>query len=107
MALMSTSRGYYGDALVVFARDGGTGQLTLFQTLKDGVGGIDGLNNPTSVAVSRDSKYVYVTAGLDNSLTVFERNSTTGQLSSVQFLKDGVGGVDGLGYGLLRHLHAR
>ena len=57
--------GTYGDALVVFARDGGTGQLTLFQTLKDGVAGIDGLYYPTSVAVSRDSKYVYVTAYQD------------------------------------------
>jgi len=90
--------GLYGDALLVFSRDSVTGQLTLFQTLEDGVDGIDGLNNPSSVAVSRDSKYVYVTGNLDHSLTVFERNSTTGQLALVQFLKDGVGGVDGLGY---------
>ena len=84
------------DALAVFRRDLGTGQLTFVQVLKDGIGGVDGLNGATSVAASPDGSYVYVAGYDDNALAVFRRDAVTGQLTFIQVLKDGIGGVDGL-----------
>ena len=88
--------GYIDDALAVFRRDAATGQLTFVQVLKDGVSGVDGLYGASSVTVSPDGSHVYATGYSDNALAVFQRDMATGQLTFVQVLKDGVGGVDGL-----------
>ena len=88
--------GYYDDALAVFRRDVATGQLTFLQVVKDGVGGVDGLDGANSVAVGPDGSHVYATGSYDNALAVFRRDVATGQLTFVQVLKDGVSGVDGL-----------
>ena len=88
--------GYSDNALAVFQRDVATGQLTFVQVLKDGVGGVDGLYGANSVTVSPDGSHVYATGFSDNALAVFRRDVATGQLTFVQVLKDGVGGVDGL-----------
>ncbi len=78
------------------AQPAGSGALTFQQVLRDGVGGVDGLFNPTAVTVSPDGAHVYVTALSGNSVAVFSRNTGTDVLSFVQVLTDGVGGVDGL-----------
>ena len=73
---------------------GASGVFTLIETHKDGT--LDGLALATSVAVSPDGNYVYVTAESDNSVAVFSRNGAGGELSFVELQRDGVGGVDGL-----------
>jgi 6-phosphogluconolactonase (cycloisomerase 2 family) len=40
-----------------------------------------GLNEPTGIAIGRDGRHVYVTAGLDQSLTTFARDPATGALT--------------------------
>lgn len=94
--------GYADKSVAVFARNTTTGLLTFQQVLKDGVGGVDGLNNASTVRVSPDGRSVYVTGQGDNAVAAFSRNTTTGMLTFQQVLKDGVGGVDGLyiAYGL-------
>lgn len=84
------------DALVVFNRDEVTGELTFVEKIKDNIAGVDGLNGARFVTVSDDGNFVYVAAYYDDAISVFQRNATTGELSYIQLVKDGVNGVDGL-----------
>jgi DNA-binding beta-propeller fold protein YncE len=88
--------GRYDDAVAVFERDGLTGALTFVEAEFDGLGGIDGLDGASSVAVSPDGVHIYVAGRSDNAVAVFERDVVTGGLSFVEAQFDGVGGVDGL-----------
>jgi 6-phosphogluconolactonase (cycloisomerase 2 family) len=88
--------GQLDDAVAVFARDPASGSLTFVEAVKNGVGGVDGLDSADGVALSLDGKYLYVASRLDNAVAVFARDATSGALTFVEALKDGVGGVDGL-----------
>ena len=46
--------------------------------------------------MSPDGAHLYVAAGIGNSVLVFSRDLTTGELSYVETIFDGVGGVEGL-----------
>ena len=70
--------------------------LTFVQVVRDGVGGVDGLNAAVSVTVSSDGKHVYATGAFDDALAVFSRDGATGRLTFLEVHKDGVGDVDGL-----------
>ena len=52
--------GFLDNALVAFSRDASTGMLTFVEVQRDGVGGVDGLGRPHSVALSPDGANVYV-----------------------------------------------
>ena len=65
--------------------------------LQDGVNGVDGLDMADSVTLSADGNHAYVTGWLDNAVSWFERNASTGALTYGGMLQDGVDGVDGLG----------
>jgi 6-phosphogluconolactonase (cycloisomerase 2 family) len=84
------------DAVASFSRDPGTGALTFVEFDKDGASGVEGLNDAFGVAISPDGSHVYVTGRLDNAVATFSRDPSTGALTFVQYLQDGVGGVDGL-----------
>ena len=84
------------NAVAVFSRNSTTGTLTFVEVHKDGVDGVDGLDGARSVAVSPDGKHLYTAAEFDNAVAVFSRDSTTGALTLVEVLKDGVGDIDGL-----------
>ncbi len=85
------------NALAVFSRDPGTGNLTFVEVEKDGQTGVDGLSSVSHVAVSPDGRFVYAAGRGDNSVAVFSRDAGTGELAFVEIRDDGVGGVDGLG----------
>lgn len=89
--------GKWDGAVVVFSRNSSTGELTFVETQFDGVGGVDGLSAASGIALSPDGAYTYVCGELDDAVAVFSRNSSTGELSFVQAVHDGAGGVDGLG----------
>ncbi len=74
------------DALVIFERDIASGQLTYLGHLKDGLNGVDGLNEAVSIQISADGGQVYVAAITDSSLAVFTRDASTGLLSFAQKL---------------------
>ncbi len=80
--------GSIDDALVVFARDGSTGELTWVERQADNSGSVDGLDGASAVAVSPDGRHVYVTGSDDNALAVFSRNASTGALTFVEFHQD-------------------
>ncbi|MCA9030526.1 MAG: beta-propeller fold lactonase family protein, partial [Planctomycetaceae bacterium] len=73
------------------------GELGYLEALKDGVGGVDGVNFVTATDTSPDGKHVYSVGGVnnissgnedDNAIAVFSRDSTTGQLTYLQSLFD-------------------
>ena len=84
------------DAVSWYERNASTGSLTYGGLLKDGVGGVDGLDYVKGITISPDGKHAYVTGSGDNAVGWYERNATTGALTYGGVLKDGVGGVDGL-----------
>jgi 6-phosphogluconolactonase (cycloisomerase 2 family) len=84
------------NAVAVFQRNGTTGRLTFLQVLKDGQGGVTGLRLPHGMAISPDGENVYVAGHDADSLVVFRRNLTTGGLTFLQTITNGVNKVKGL-----------
>jgi 6-phosphogluconolactonase (cycloisomerase 2 family) len=85
------------NAVAIFARDADTGTLRQAGVARDGVRGVDGLDQPGDVAISPDGAHVYV-AGFDaDALAVFARDAQTGALRFVAVMRDRVKGVRGLG----------
>ena len=73
-----------------------TSVLTFVQVVRDGVGGVAGLNGAYAVTMSPDGSHVYASGLLDGTLAVFARDETTGELSFAGLVRDGADGVDGL-----------
>ncbi|AFY36089.1 beta-propeller fold lactonase family protein [Calothrix sp. PCC 7507] len=88
---------YNDSAVAVFQRNTDTGQLSFVEVKKNGIAGITGLGQVSSITVSPDNNFLYTTGLNDSAVAVFKRDATTGKLSFVEVKKDGVGGVDGLG----------
>ncbi len=86
---------YASHTLAVFKRLA-NGRLEFLETRRDGVNGVDGLRNALDVAVSNDGESVYAAGYGDHALAVFTRSLTSGSLTYVERVKDGVNGVDGL-----------
>ena len=84
------------NSVAVFSRASTTGELAFVEFEKDDVGGVDGLNGATSVTVSPDGNHVYATSQFDDSVVVFDRHSSTGELTFVELHRDGIGGVNDL-----------
>lgn len=86
------------DAVDVFQRDPATGALTLSQTLKEGVDGVNGLAFASALAISPDGIHLYVAGTNDNAVAVFTHDATTGALTFVEAQKNGIAGVEGLNH---------
>ncbi len=74
------------DAISVFGQDFNTGQLTLTQVVRNGVGGIQFMNEPRWIGISPDDRFVYVSGGFGPSKAaghVFARDVDTGELTLV------------------------
>ncbi len=86
-----------GGAVLVFARDAASGALTYVQTVRNGVGGVTGLNGAFGSQLSRDGKHLYVCGLLTQGLAVFERDQDTGTLTFVEAKLAGPTGVPNFG----------
>ena len=82
--------GLLDNAISVFSRNS-FGFLNYVERKQDGDGGVDGLENASSVTVSPDGNHVYAAGAKDNATSVFSRNSSDGKLTYVEVKKDGVG----------------
>lgn len=89
--------GFVDSSVAVFSRNGMTGGLTLVEVQRDGVGGVDGLEGNSSLALSADARHLYAAGYLDNAVAVFRRDASTGKLTFVEVQRDGVAGAHGLG----------
>jgi len=72
----------YDNAISVFARDAGTGEITQTQVVQDGVGGVVGLTDLRAMALSPDGAHIYAAAD-DGTLATFSRNAGTGALTQI------------------------
>ena len=84
------------NALVVFALDSASGELSFVDAYVDGENGLFGLLAPSGVAVSPDDRHVYVTSQQDDALVVFARDATLDTLTFAEIEIDGMAGADGL-----------
>jgi len=87
--------GSIDDAVVAFSRNSTTGALTFEDSVKEGIGGVTGLDRPVAVAVSPDGKHVYTAAGGNGNFTgsdavaVFEWDAVQGDLIFVDSYFEG------------------
>jgi len=84
----------YDDAVAIFRWTGGV--LGFEGVVKDSDAGVDGLDGANSIVVSPDGNYVYVASRADDAIAMFWRNPSSGALTYLGMMKDGVDGVDGL-----------
>lgn len=101
--------GVYDDSIARFDRDPATGALTPQGCISDveyPICGVtqQGLNAPVGVAVSPDGKSVYVVSRDDDTIVRFDRDATTGALTSkgckVDPIQTGLCGADNVVDGL-------
>lgn len=87
------------DSLLVYRRDATSdSHVFVAEEVKENlVGGVIGMDGPSSVAVSGDSESVFVTAALDDAISVYRRDASSDALAFVEAEFDGVGadGLDG------------
>ncbi|MCC6848321.1 MAG: beta-propeller fold lactonase family protein [Deltaproteobacteria bacterium] len=90
------------DAIAIFSRTPPACTLTFVGQVQNGVGGVQGLQRPTSVVVSPDGNHVYASARVTignnpvGTVVVFDRDTGTGALTYLEHEQDGVAGVDRL-----------
>lgn len=90
------------DRVAVFTISSSSGELTFVDSYLDGeaCGGancpVNGLNGARTIVISPDGNHAYVTGDVDDALSVFSRDASTGELTYVNTYLDGAGGVDGL-----------
>jgi len=77
------------DAVVVFLRDPVTGALTFVEALKDGAGGIDGLDGANSVSLSPDGEHIYVAGSAEAAVAVFVNSCGDGTVDLGEQCDDG------------------
>ena len=75
--------GFDDDSVSWFDRNVQSGYLSYGGVLKDGMDGVDGLNYANSVSLSSDGNHVYATGNIDDAVSWFDRNATTGALTLV------------------------
>lgn len=63
---------YSSDAVNAFSRNATTGELVQEQTLKDGQGGVNGLNGARALAQTPNNSTLYTTGRNDDAVSVFE-----------------------------------
>lgn len=84
-------------ALGVYRRDPISGALNERQLVKQGSDGVLGLQGAADAVVTPDGRFVYVAAATADSVAVFERDATDGELTFVTHYSDGDPGIEGLG----------
>lgn len=85
-----------GSGAAVIFKTENDGGLSFTESQQSGTGGVTGLGKPYSITVSPDGKNVYAATFDDNSVVMFSRSETTGDLTYIDMLQDGENGVDGL-----------
>lgn len=84
-------------ALVVLKRNTRTGGIKFVDIYEGDTPELGDISQPWSPVVSKDGKTVYVPASGTSAVAVLKRNRKTGRLKQIDYEKDGVNGVDGIG----------
>ena len=73
-----------------------SGPLVYAGSVRDGVGGVSGIEDPVALAFAPDGEQVYVAGSGANAVAVFARDADTGALRPSSVVRDGHDGVEGL-----------
>lgn len=86
------------DLISHFDRNTSNGVLTYKNSLVKSAATVLGeyMNNPEALIISKDGKNLYTTSTTNNAIIVISIDQTTGDLSYVQEVRDGVGGANGI-----------
>lgn len=84
------------NAISLFSRDTATGALTQQAVYVDNVAGVDGLQAASSVKITPDGDYLYVSGQGESSIAIFRVDRTDGRLTYIDKVTHGVGGVSNL-----------
>lgn len=84
------------DAIAIFDRDAVSGEISYLAEVRDGIGGVDGLDGVRSLAFSADGLQLAAAGYNDDALVLFRRDGFTGLLTQRGWVQDGVGGTNGL-----------
>jgi len=88
--------GESSDAVATFTRTQATGAVAYLGMVKDGAGGVDGLDGARDLDYTSDSAGLYVAGLVDDSVAGFTAAPGTGALTFVESDRDGLAGVQGL-----------
>ena len=72
------------NTVTMFSRNSATVELTIAQIWRDGVGGVDGLDGASSIAISPDEKHLYTSGRDDDAAAVFSRSIPSADLEIVK-----------------------
>lgn len=86
----------FSDSLSLFDVDSLSGNLSFRAAYVDNTDGFRYLNHAEDIVVTADGLFVMVTATIDNAMSIYLRDATTGELSVHQEFRDGQDGIDGL-----------
>jgi 6-phosphogluconolactonase (cycloisomerase 2 family) len=81
------------NAISLFSRDTATGALTQQAVYVDDVAGVDGLQEASSVKITPDGDYLYVSGQGESSIAIFRVDPTDGSLTYIDKVTHGVDGV--------------
>ena len=70
--------------VTMFSRNSATVELTIAQIWRDSVGGVDGLDGASSIAISPDEKHLYTSGRDDDAVAVFSRSIPSADLEIVK-----------------------
>ncbi|NND34623.1 MAG: beta-propeller fold lactonase family protein, partial [Saprospiraceae bacterium] len=90
------SAGSGDHTLGIFSRNSMSGQLTYLSSIKDGVGGVDGLAGLQSLAFNTSGTRLLAVGRTDDAIVLFTRDPVTGSLTFEDMKKNGLAGVTGL-----------
>ena len=78
-----------GGSVEVFSRNQNTGHLAFMNSFSESENNVSGLEGAVAITVSADDQQVYATGTGSNALVVFNRSTTTGELTYQETLVDG------------------
>ncbi len=89
---------FTGDCLLVFQRDGQSGELSYHSGFSDGIDGVDGLNGASGLSFAPDADALYATGYYDDSIVLFSYDSDGDVWEYAARYEDETGGIDGMHY---------
>lgn len=81
------------NTVAAFSRGVADGSLTWVESERDGLNGVDGLAGAGSLEMSSDGDHLCVLGVDDDSVAVFSRSESTGELTYVEHERNNTGGV--------------
>jgi 6-phosphogluconolactonase (cycloisomerase 2 family) len=84
------------DAVTWFSRNVGTGGLSYVNVIKEGDGGLKGLNRVKSLVFGPAGNQLYAASMSDDAVAWFDFDSSAGRLAFQGLAQDNISGVDGL-----------